>query len=231
MANSEKTKGMHLPSAWKDIKLSMQARPVLFYIIGVPVEQLNTFLLKPPTPEEVERIRAIIAKDREEKTIRIKDYLSRVVEYREVKHTADKIGISSTSLKNIIEGKTPRATYEMIDKIELFLSTIDGLGFEVSLGNQLTVQEHLTKEIQPITQSINHISLSLIECVGNLTHIANNLSEKGHFDFQTYEYKEVDGFPTYDDLLRSKQALDEDIEKIKALFSTFIPQFREYVRP
>ena len=228
MANSETTKDTYLPAAWKDVKLSVQTRPILLYIIGVPMENVDSFFQKAPELKEVERIRAVIAKDRHEKTSRIKEYLSKVVDYREVKHTANKIGISDTSLHNIIKGKTTEATYDMIDKIELFLSTIDGLGFEVSLGNQLTVQKHLSNEIQPIVQSLNHISRSLIECSTNLTYIANNLVEKGYFDFQTYEYKEIDGFPTYDELIHSNVILEQDIERINALFSTFIPQFKKH---
>lgn len=224
MANSKSSNKIHLPSAWKDVKLSIQTRPILMYLIGVPIEEVNTFLLKAPQPEEVERLRAIIAKDREEKTSRLKDYLEKVVNYREITYTANRIGISNTSLKNIIEGKTKRATYEMIDKIELFLSTIDGLGFEVSLGNQLTIQKHLSNEIQPIIKNINQMGISLINSVEYLKFIAKN-----HFDCLYHKFdEEVVGFPTYEQLIRIKNDLEEDIEKIDALFSTFIPKFREY---
>ena len=226
MANS-KSSEIHLPSAWKDVKLSIQSRPILLYIIGVPMEEVNTFLLKPPAPEEVMRIRAIIAKDREEKTSRLKEYLAKVVSYREVTYTANRIGISNTSLNNIIEGKTKKASYEMIDKIELFLSTIDGLGFEVSLGNQLTIQKHLANEIQPIAQNINRIGVLLINSVDDLKFIAKN-----HFDTRMRYINNYDEegivFPTYEHLNLIKKDLEDEIEKIDALFSTFIPKFREY---
>lgn len=224
MAKSKSSNKTHLPSAWKDVKLSIQTRPILLYLIGVPIEEVNAFFQKAPTIEEVERIRDIITKDREEKTIRLKEYLAKVVPYGEVTYTANRIGISNTSLKNIIEGKTKKATYEMIDKIELFLSTIDGLGFEVSLGNQLTIQKHLSNEIQPITRNINQIGISLINSVEYLTFIAKN-----HFDCLYHRFdEEVVGFPTYEQLIRIKNDLEEDIEKIDALFSTFIPKFRKY---
>lgn len=226
MANSKSSNKIHLPSAWKDVKLSIQARPILLYFIGIPVEEVNTFFQKAPAIEEVERIRAIITKDREEKTIRLKEYLTKVVNYREITYTANRIGISNTSLKNIIEGKTKKATYEMIDKIELFLSTIDGLGFEVSLGNQLTFQKHLSNEIQPITQSINRIGLSLINSVEYLTFIAKHHSDMMYYPHASDE--EVIRFPTYEYLIRIKKDLEREIEKIDALFSTFIPEFQEY---
>jgi len=226
MANSKSSNKIHLPSAWKDVKLSIQTRPILMYLLSVPIEEVNTFLLKAPQPEEVERLRAIIAKDREEKTIRLKEYLTKVVNYREITYTANRIGISNTSLKNIIEGKTKKATYEMIDKIELFLSTIDGLGFEVSLGNQLTIQKHLLNEIQPITQNINRIGLSLINSVEYLTFIAKYHSDKMYKPHTSDE--EVIEFPTYEYLIQIKMNLEKEIEKIDALFSTFIPKFREY---
>ena len=226
MANS-KSSEIHLPSAWKDVKLSIQRRPILLYIIGVPMEELNTFLLKPPAPEEVMRIRAIIAKDREEKTSRLKEYLTKVVSYREVTYTANRIGISNTSLNNIIEGKTKKATYEMIDKIELFLSTIDGLGFEVSLGNQLTIQKHLANEIQPIVQNINRIGVGLINCVEDLKFIAKNQFDTRMRYINNFNEEGI-VFPTYEHLILIKKDLEDEIEKIDALFSTFIPKFREY---
>lgn len=173
------------------------------------------------------RIRAIIAKDREEKTSRLKEYLKKVVSYREVTYTANRIGISNTSLNNIIEGKTKKATYEMIDKIELFLSTIEGLGFEVSLGNQLTIQKHLDSEIQQIAQNINRIGVSLINSVEDLKFIAKN-----QFDIRMHYINNSDEegivFPTYEHLNQIKQNLEDEIEKIDTLFSTFIPKFREY---
>lgn len=55
-------------SLWKEIKDTLKNRPLLFYIIGVPLDKVSLYLQKAPEDEELIRIKEIIDKDRTAKT-------------------------------------------------------------------------------------------------------------------------------------------------------------------
>lgn len=204
-----------LVSATKEVKEAIKTRPLLLYILGVPVEQVNNFLSKKLSEEEVYGYREKILNDRIEKTANVRKYLQRVVNYRECVNIAKKIRLSDTYLRNIIEGKNLKASYDMLDKIELFLSNIEYLNFEPSIGNQLTIQDFLLKEVGSVTNKLEQISK-------HLSYLSNDITSVARYgkDIQ-YTYTE-DKLPTLKKLESLKKALEECTDDLRALFSTYI---------
>lgn len=141
---------------WAEIKNQIRERPLLSYIVGIPIEKYKEYTHGTPQAEFILEAEAAIHLDREAKTERIKNELSKIVGYREAKEYSRKFNISDTTIRQVIEGKKERLSYDVIDKFELWLNKITG--FEMSLENLLTPKEYLKSETDVISTELSNIS-------------------------------------------------------------------------
>lgn len=156
----EKLTDKQFKNRWTDIKKLIKGRPLLAYRVGIPLEKWDSYMLVCPGDDEINRIYFAIQEDRKIKTLRLREPLSKIVGYRESKVFSKKSGVSDTSIRDIIEGKKIMAGYEIIDKLEVFLS-VTLQDFEVSIENTLTLKNYSHQRIGEYTTEIGQIADSL----------------------------------------------------------------------
>lgn len=149
-----------LKTRWTDIKKQINARQLLAYRVGIPVEKWDKYMHSIPEENEINRIYEAIQQDRINKTLRLKNELSKIVGYRESVIFSKKIGVSDSLIREILEGKKVKAGYEVIDKIELYLNTIMS-DFEMSIENPLTIRNFTQDFANQIGNEITKIAESL----------------------------------------------------------------------
>jgi transcriptional regulator with XRE-family HTH domain len=154
---------------WTDVKKQINERQLLAYRIGIALEQWDTYMYSIPNDSEVNRIYLAIQEDRTVKTLRIKNGLSKIVGYRESVQFARKSGLSDSYIRNIIEGKNIMAGYDIINKLELFLSNVLP-DFELSIENPLTLKSYSQDYLGEIASEVNKVA-------ENLRHYCFKLSE------------------------------------------------------
>lgn len=155
-----------IKNRWYDIKKEIKNRPLLAYRTGISLDKWNEYLHSIPERSEVNRIYKQIKEDRKNKAERVKTKLSQIIGYREANVYAKKMGISSTTIKNLLEGKSSNLpSYEMIDRLEIFINAIDE-NFDVSLENTISFKEYIRNLIDREVKNINNI--------------ANNLNSRGY---------------------------------------------------
>jgi transcriptional regulator with XRE-family HTH domain len=210
-----------ITTKWGELKAQIKSRPFLAYLVGIPIEKYRDYIIATPSNEEVLRIEKLIHKDRIEKTLRIREGLQKITGYRETVKVAKKLGISDTTLRQIMTGKREASSYQSIDRIELFLQAVSD--FEPSLENSLSVFDFLTDEISDINKSFYDIAEGLKNCQMDLNYMAKNKKlpflYKGSFDSIRYN-------PT-DRLVRYSVHLNETIEKLSDLIDTYIEKSTE----
>jgi transcriptional regulator with XRE-family HTH domain len=149
-----------LKQRWVDIKKQINERQLLAYRVGISLDDWDNYMYSIPSASEINRIYEEIQTDRKKKTFRIKEALSKIVGYRESNEFSKKSGVSSTSIKQILDGKKEMAGYEIINKLELFLNRVMP-EFELSIENPLNAksftQEHLGKIASDINQTADRI--------------------------------------------------------------------------
>lgn len=143
---------------WGDVKKILRKRQLLAYRLGIPLNKFNEYMYhKVPPRTEVIRIYEAIKTDRREKTNRLKENLKKMVGYRENNIIAKKIGISDTTLRQILTNKNEMAGYDIIDKVELYIKAVNP-DFEISIENTLSVKEHLTDHFLEIADDIKKLA-------------------------------------------------------------------------
>ncbi|MGV4413215.1 hypothetical protein [Chryseobacterium sp. T1] len=158
--DSEQLTDKQIKTRWNDIKKQINARQLLAYRVGIPVEKWDEYMHSIPSKEEINRIYEAIQTDRINKTTRLKNELGKIVGYRESVIFSKKIRVSDTSLREILEGKKTKAGYETIDKIELYLNTIMP-DFQMSIENPLSLR-NFTQDFA------NEIGVELTKVAENL---------------------------------------------------------------
>jgi transcriptional regulator with XRE-family HTH domain len=158
-----------IKTRWTDIKRQISERQLLAYRVGIALEQWDTYMYSIPSDNEVNRIYFAIQEDRTAKTLRIKNGLSKIVGYRESVQFAHKSGVSDSYIRNIIEGKNTMAGYDIINRLELFLSRVLP-DFELSIENPLTLKSYSQDYLGEIANEVNKVS-------ENLRHYCFKLSE------------------------------------------------------
>lgn len=200
-----------IKNRWYDIKKEIKRRPLLAYRIGISLDKWNDYSHNIPEKEEVNAMYNKIKEDRKNKTDRIKNKLSEIVGYREANIYAKRMGISPTSIKNILEDKSSKLpSYEMIDRIEIFINAIDD-AFDVSLENTISFKEYIRDLIEKEVKSINNI--------------ANYLNSKGYelFDMLSSVKTDICGNETLPTsfLETSINNLKESKEKLDIIYETY----------
>lgn len=198
---------------WIDIKKTIKSRPLLAYIVGIPFEKWNEYMGSTPTDDEVNRIYDVIRADRTSKTERIKVELQKVVGYREAKIFAKKMRVSDTTIRDIVESKKITAGYEVIDRIEVFISVVNP-DFDLSVENPLTKELLIKDEFEEIISEIRSIAQGLLFETMELSEVAKKMKAKQ--DWNGDERHPTTG------LKRGIERLQEVKETVEALYSTYI---------
>lgn len=160
-----------IKTRWIDVKKQINERQLLAYRVGIPLDKWDTYMHSLPPVEEINRIYLAIQDDRKNKTARIKEGLSKIVGYRESVEFSRKSGVSDTSIRDIIEGKKIMAGYDIINKLEIFLSRVLP-DFEQSIENPLTLKSYSQDYIGDIASDINRVADNLKQYCFRLTEMA-----------------------------------------------------------
>jgi hypothetical protein len=160
-----------LKTRWTDVKKQIGERQLLAYRVGIPLDKWDSYMLSTPPVEEINRIYFAVQDDRKNKTLRIKMGLSSIVGYRESVEFSRKSGVSDTSIRDIIEGKKEMAGYDIINKLELFLS-VALPDFEPSIENPLNIRRYTQDHLGNLATNINQIADRIKQYCFSLTEMA-----------------------------------------------------------
>lgn len=195
-----------IKTRWVDIKKQINERQLLAYRVGIPLNNWDKYMHSTPDIDEINRIYLAIQDDRKNKTARVKDGLSKIVGYRESVEFSRKSGVSDTSIRDIIEGKKIMAGYDIINKLELFLSRILP-DFELSIENPLTLKSYSQDYIGEIASDINHIADHLKQYCYKLTEMARKQELETGWDG-----KKIDASKQIDYSIKNLVELKEKID-------------------
>ncbi|MBB4807407.1 hypothetical protein HNP38_002711 [Chryseobacterium defluvii] len=201
-----------LKTRWADIKKQIKERQLLAYRVGIPLDKWDEYIHSTPPESEINRIYFAIQEDRKSKALRIKEELSKIVGYREAKEYSKKSGVSDTVIREVIEGKKEMAGYDIINRLELFLSVIVS-GFELSIENPLNVKSYTYEQIGEITSDIDKIAESLKYYCYKLTELSRKMEKDKDWNGNEIE-------PTY--------SLERSIERLSEL-KTHIDLFWRFI--
>ncbi|AIM37588.1 hypothetical protein KO02_13500 [Sphingobacterium sp. ML3W] len=198
---------------WVDIKKTITARPLLAYLTGIPYNEWNQYMSSFPSASEINRIYDNIRDDRTQKTKRIKDELQNIVGYREAKQFSKKIGVSDSTIREIIEEKKLVAGYSIINRLEVFINVINPT-FELSIENPLSKEIIVKDEFEEIINDVRNISNSLLRESFELTDVAKNMKAKLDWHKEiSHPAKGID---------YTIERLKEVREKISLIYETYI---------
>ncbi|MFD2556046.1 hypothetical protein [Sphingobacterium tabacisoli] len=198
---------------WIDIKKTISARPLLAYLTGIPCKEWNLYMTSLPSTDEINRIYDAIQDDRTLKTKRIKDELQNIVGYREAKQLSKKIGVSDSTIREIIQEKKITAGYGIINRLEVFINIVNP-DFELSIENPLSKEIIVKDEFDEIIYEIRNISNSLLRESFELTDVAKNMKAKLDWHKEiSHPAKGVE---------YSIKRLNEVQEKISLIYDTYI---------
>lgn len=198
---------------WIDIKKTIKSRPLLAYLVNIPIQKWNEYMCSTPVENEVNRIYEEIRTDRIVKTARVRNELSKIVGCREAKIYSKKIGISDTTIRDIIEEKKVAAGYEVIDKFEVFINAINP-DFDLSIENPLNKEKLVKDEFESIVSDIRRIASWLAYDALELMDVARNMRVKPDWSGNV---------PQPSSALQLKiEQLTEIKEKVDVLYDTYI---------
>ena len=160
-----------IKTRWIDIKKTIKSRPLLAYRVGIPLDEWDKYMYSTPEKEEVNRVYDAIHYDRKEKTKRLRTELSKMVGYRESKEFSRKSGVSDTYIRDIIEGKKDKVGYDIINRLELFVSRLNP-DFELSLENSLDIKSHSRDQFSEYASEIDSVADNLKRYCFKLSEIA-----------------------------------------------------------
>lgn len=202
-----------LKTRWADIKKQIKERQLLAYRVGISLDKWDQYIHSTPPETEINRIYYAIQEDRKNKTLRVKQELSKIIGYREAKEFSKKSGVSDTSIREILEGKKDMAGYDIINKLELFLSVIIP-EFEMSIENPLTLKSHTYEQIGEITSNIDKVAESLKYYCYKLTDLSRKMEKDK-------DWRGNDVEPTYS-LERSIERLHELKTQIDLFWKVYV---------
>lgn len=189
------------------IKGELKKRPLLAIKLNLTLEQLEKFL----NGEKVSRIdigslHNILLNDRREKCERLRSELSKVVGYRESKVFSEKMEISDTILRNIIENKGPLPSNDTIVKLECFLHYLNG--YKVSFDNWQIAEKFVAEHIDDLATQVYEIGRD----IQIHSHEIKNLQEF----IKTGDKKKLSSFER-SNLSYRKNCLTNPIEKLNKI--------------
>ncbi len=217
--NAQETKArVHLRNKWSHLKRQLAQRQLLFYKAEIPVDLINEYLSKTPSNNEILRIEQIIIKDRKEKTANVRSGLQKFVSHIKSPQLSRNIGISDTSVRDIWTGKKDVASYDIIDKLELYLNS--NHDFALSVENQLSVRKFLDDEVDKIISRIHSVSDKLTYVPKEIKEVVKN----GHYKYQLFGDFQKRYYSTtpIEQLNQLRENLDNISKDLESIFDSFI---------
>mgnify|MGYP001228991345 FL=1 len=192
-----------LKQRWVDIKKQINERQLLAYRVGISLDDWDKYMYSIPSASEINRIYNEIKIDRKKKTLRVKEALSKIVGYREANEFSRKSGVSSSSMKQILDGKKDMAGYDLINRLELFLNRVMP-EFELSIENPLNAKSFTLEHLGRIASEINQTADRIKEYCFNLIEMArksevekdwrgNEIGPTNSLDFNIKRLEELKG--------------------------------------
>lgn len=198
---------------WVEVKKQIHERQLLAYRVGIPLDKWDSYMYSTPDTNEINRIYTAIQEDRKLKTARIREGLSKIVGYRESKEFSRKSGVSDSVIRDIIEEKKKMAGYDIINRLELFLSVILP-DFELSIENPLTVKLYSQEYLGEIANELNKIANRLKNYCFELTEITRK--QKLNLDWKG------DEIPPAEEIKHSINLLTELKDKIDVFWENYL---------
>lgn len=202
-----------IKTRWVDIKKQIRERQLLAYRVGISLDDWDKYMYSTPNVDEINRIYLAIQEDRKTKTLRIKEALSKIVGYREANEFSQKSGISSASIRDIIESKKDMAGYDIINRLELFLH-VTMPDFELSIENPLSVKNYTQEHIGELASEINRIADNLKQYCFSLTEMGRRMEKEKNWKGEEIE--------PADNLVYSIERLSELKNQINSFWKIYI---------
>ena len=207
----------NLTNKWSHLKSEIKLRPMLAYRIGIPIDKLQYYLYSTPSEEEILRIEKIIFNDRAEKTIKIRNALSKIVGYRETVEFSEKIGISDSKLRDIIQEKDKTPSYDIINRIEVFLNAVSD--FEISIENLIYAEYFIENEFESLAGKIHKVGENLLINTYEIKNLYRNAKKK----YDNVLVEEKNKLEQKIKMLKYQQEeLNKAVRKLDYLVETFI---------
>lgn len=202
-----------IKTRWVDIKKQIKERQLLAYRVGISLDDWDTYMYSTPNVDEINRIYLAIQEDRKTKTLRIKEALSKIVGYREANEFSQKSGVSSASIRDIIEGKKDMAGYDIVNRLELFLH-VTMPDFELSIENPLSVKNYTQEHLGELASEINRIADNLKQYCFRLTEMGRRMEKEKNWKGEEIE--------PADNLFYSIERLSELKNQINSFWKIYI---------
>lgn len=206
----------NLAAKWHHIKTEIKKRPLLALRLGLQIEQLEKFLVSTPPTDEVYRIESELLNYRIEKTQQLKAILIDVVGYRKTKIHADKIGVSDTTLRGIIEGTNTTCSFDIISKVELYLNGIAKLKLSFDLNH--VDESYLKYKLRETGGTIYDLSQGLARLAHTLQGLNKNTLNEKSFVPLPHQYNPTSPLSALKDF---KEDLDEIIRNYQSIVDDF----------
>lgn len=215
-------------SKWAILKKQLADRPLLPFTLGMTIEECRKYSHSTPPSDYIDKINTAIEEDRKKKTLRIKNELGKIVGYRETCTYAKKFNISDTTLRMIIEGKKTMVSYDVIDKMEMWLNFITGM--TLSMENPLTPQRYIKAEFDKIDKTLNEVALKLLQYPRLFRNSIEKMNfepdYKGRYYISTYLRMHAESLQQIADWLQN--TVDQFQEKGKEKWNKEIVDYIQY---
>lgn len=192
-------------SRWAILKKQLADRPLLPFMLGMTIEECRKYSHSTPPSNYIDKINTAIEEDRKAKTLRIKNELGKIVGYRESCIYAKRFNISDTTMRKIIEGEKTMISYDVIDKMEIWLNFITGM--TLSIENPLTPQRYIKAEFDKIDKTLNKVALSLLQYPrifrDNIEKMDFETGYQGQYYISTYLRRHAESLQQIADWLQS----------------------------
>lgn len=195
-----------IKTRWIDIKKQIKERQLLAYRVGISLDNWDKYMYSIPSTDEINRIYDAIHQDRKNKTLRIKEGLSKIVGYRESKEFSRKSGVSDTMIRDILEGKKDMAGYDVINRLELFIHVVIP-DFELSIENPLTIKTYTKEYVSEIASNINKVADNIKQYCFRLTELARKMEKE-----KDWNGNEIEPSKYLDNDIRRLSELKEQID-------------------
>ncbi|MCX6318117.1 MAG: hypothetical protein NTW29_12560 [Bacteroidetes bacterium] len=208
---------------WLKIKADIIKRPFLSFIIKLSENEMITYFINDqfPDKERIEEIYRTLINDRKNKANKLKDILATKVGHRGSVRFANKIGVSDTTIRNIIDKKYKfPPSYDILCKIETYLSYTTK--FQVSL-------EHLNIANSFVSETIDQLKEEALKIFDIFKWIAFHLDELKLADKHIKHYfgdKKANKL-TIGQIQRNIEKAIEDLSNLKLDIDTLVQDFCE----
>lgn len=218
--NEDSSVGNVSRSKWRLLRNELLKRPLLVPKIGMSLEQFESYMNgKLPTVKQVEQYDKVLYNDKVEKCRRIREELSKIVGHRESVLYAEKIHVSSTIVRNLLDAKGPIPGYDTLIKFEVYLNRVTG--FPISIENLHLAEKVIPDRIENIATTIFEVCDAL-RMVGTYVYKVKSMAENEKQ--RPVSSRDLQGFSSYEDILKYQHEklakVHEELKIIKEIYLT-----------